>query len=516
MVGLSDIDGAQKPSRKNIFFRNLAPVSTRSKTSEVEDMVSYRRGAPPRAGSNRGNKKFSSYTSAPAVSPSAERAFKRPRVESFDNAQTDESSFSGKQIEMKVPKFCNLQSGSIRKCSEAGSVRGISQSSSSTRAPSSCDSLSGSSSQKVCQIQRSCRSGRRCAYPQSSPSRKTDLCIPPPIDPSVFEYHSSSEGSRDSDFHNDSESNSENNSDSESSRSSDDDSGNSDKLNNSEDDSDVSDDDDSTSRVNDMVFNHLLKPDDDEHLLCSQRSSLRPPPSLRKLSPSSSLSSNPSVRSSVLNHSLVSSSVSRQDSTRINEEPEGSPPPSSSSLPFSVNRFRSSVSPSSHRTPVPPCSTPDPPRSTPDPPCSTPDPPCSAPGSHPIPLRFSPNLNNTVSSPMRRLISNVAPSLFPNQSHGKSNHHHVKSTDNDLSDTCAICLIDLPKNDESIGRLPVCPHVFCYDCILRWSDVSNRCPLCKTRFHKIQRKLRSPDGKLNVVDVPIEDKDPTGVSGGRV
>lgn len=77
------------------------------------------------------------------------------------------------------------------------------------------------------------------------------------------------------------------------------------------------------------------------------------------------------------------------------------------------------------------------------------------------------------------------------------------------STCCAVCLTDCPN---VVGRLSVCVHVFCYDCILRWSTVTNRCPLCKQRFHAIQKWVRNPDGRFikEEADTLVETRDATG------
>ena len=43
---------------------------------------------------------------------------------------------------------------------------------------------------------------------------------------------------------------------------------------------------------------------------------------------------------------------------------------------------------------------------------------------------------------------------------------------------CAVCLS--PHTHKS--RL-ICGHVFCYNCILAWSELKFECPLCKQRFN---------------------------------
>jgi len=67
-----------------------------------------------------------------------------------------------------------------------------------------------------------------------------------------------------------------------------------------------------------------------------------------------------------------------------------------------------------------------------------------------------------------------------------------------LDEICVICLgiyfshkIDhfirfpLEKITKSLGKIS-CIHLFCFDCIKDWSQVTNSCPLCKKEFLEIQ------------------------------
>lgn len=61
---------------------------------------------------------------------------------------------------------------------------------------------------------------------------------------------------------------------------------------------------------------------------------------------------------------------------------------------------------------------------------------------------------------------------------------------NDLDDaetdkSCCICL-EIPT-PETEARTDKCEHVFCFTCIEKWSERENTCPLCKTRFGRIER-----------------------------
>lgn len=57
---------------------------------------------------------------------------------------------------------------------------------------------------------------------------------------------------------------------------------------------------------------------------------------------------------------------------------------------------------------------------------------------------------------------------------------------------CCICMCDVEPDD--VAKIDGCDHRFCFGCIEKWSERENRCPLCKARFHKIER-VRKKRGK---------------------
>ncbi|VDN99552.1 unnamed protein product [Rodentolepis nana] len=48
---------------------------------------------------------------------------------------------------------------------------------------------------------------------------------------------------------------------------------------------------------------------------------------------------------------------------------------------------------------------------------------------------------------------------------------------------CPICLEEMKA---SIGMLGGCKHIFCYDCIKKWSEVKQTCPLDRSPFDSIK------------------------------
>jgi len=58
---------------------------------------------------------------------------------------------------------------------------------------------------------------------------------------------------------------------------------------------------------------------------------------------------------------------------------------------------------------------------------------------------------------------------------------------------CCICL-DKPS-DFDLASINSCNHKFCFTCIEKWADRENTCPLCKSRFNKIDRVNKPPPKK---------------------
>lgn len=58
---------------------------------------------------------------------------------------------------------------------------------------------------------------------------------------------------------------------------------------------------------------------------------------------------------------------------------------------------------------------------------------------------------------------------------------------------CCICLEE--PDDHEAASINGCHHVFCFGCIEKWAARENSCPLCKSRFTKIERVAKCPNGK---------------------
>lgn len=53
-------------------------------------------------------------------------------------------------------------------------------------------------------------------------------------------------------------------------------------------------------------------------------------------------------------------------------------------------------------------------------------------------------------------------------------------------DKCYICLCSF--EEQTVGSLENCQHVFCFDCIFQWSKTANTCPVDRTRFTSIHQR----------------------------
>ncbi|CAI9103479.1 OLC1v1001970C1 [Oldenlandia corymbosa var. corymbosa] len=73
---------------------------------------------------------------------------------------------------------------------------------------------------------------------------------------------------------------------------------------------------------------------------------------------------------------------------------------------------------------------------------------------------------------------------------------------------CGICLSEEGKRTIR-GTLNCCSHYFCFACIMEWSKVESRCPLCKQRFITISKPSRVDSGfdlRTVVIQVPERDQ----------
>ncbi|KAJ6876656.1 hypothetical protein NC651_029606 [Populus alba x Populus x berolinensis] len=92
---------------------------------------------------------------------------------------------------------------------------------------------------------------------------------------------------------------------------------------------------------------------------------------------------------------------------------------------------------------------------------------------------------------------------------GRKGKEKVKEVKSELGkQVCGICLSEEDKR-RLRGTLDCCSHYFCFTCIMEWSKVESRCPLCKQRFSTIAKNGRSAMGvdlRNMVIQVPMRDQ----------
>lgn len=73
--------------------------------------------------------------------------------------------------------------------------------------------------------------------------------------------------------------------------------------------------------------------------------------------------------------------------------------------------------------------------------------------------------------------------------------------------TCGICLSEEQRVTVQ-GVLDCCSHYFCFACIMQWSKVESRCPLCKRRFTTITKSSKEDTGlELTNSVIRVEERD---------
>lgn len=73
--------------------------------------------------------------------------------------------------------------------------------------------------------------------------------------------------------------------------------------------------------------------------------------------------------------------------------------------------------------------------------------------------------------------------------------------------SCCICM-DEPKPSD-LASINGCEHLFCFECIEKWAERENSCPLCKVRFTKIDRvnKAKKKKGEAAKNTKKVKQKD---------
>ncbi|CAM6112675.1 unnamed protein product [Calypogeia fissa] len=70
-----------------------------------------------------------------------------------------------------------------------------------------------------------------------------------------------------------------------------------------------------------------------------------------------------------------------------------------------------------------------------------------------------------------------------------------------------ICGICLSEGGNERGKLDCCDHFFCFACIMEWSKVESRCPMCKQRFVTVMRPAVSGVSRSRTRSFSIPTRD---------
>jgi hypothetical protein len=82
-----------------------------------------------------------------------------------------------------------------------------------------------------------------------------------------------------------------------------------------------------------------------------------------------------------------------------------------------------------------------------------------------------------------------------------------KEPEEALKQICGICLSEEQRATIQ-GVLNCCSHYFCFACILEWSKVESKCPLCKRRFNTVTKSSVADVGSgLRNAAIRVEKRD---------
>ena len=91
------------------------------------------------------------------------------------------------------------------------------------------------------------------------------------------------------------------------------------------------------------------------------------------------------------------------------------------------------------------------------------------------------------------------------QEKGKAKDININNV---VTQICGICLSE-EKKEIIRGLLDCCSHFFCFACIIEWSKVESKCPVCKRRFSTVTKSSQSDAGfclRNAVVRIPKRDQ----------
>jgi hypothetical protein len=80
--------------------------------------------------------------------------------------------------------------------------------------------------------------------------------------------------------------------------------------------------------------------------------------------------------------------------------------------------------------------------------------------------------------------------------------------DDAKEENCDCCICMTEPEPQELATINGCEHFFCFECIEKWADRENTCPLCKKRFSTINRvqKPKRQKGKTPKSTVKVKTK----------
>jgi hypothetical protein len=83
-----------------------------------------------------------------------------------------------------------------------------------------------------------------------------------------------------------------------------------------------------------------------------------------------------------------------------------------------------------------------------------------------------------------------------NLKHFKMSEEYCKKEGNNIEyPTCSVCLTDINKDQDTI--LIPCGHLFHNDCITKWLDMNNTCPVCRYELPTDNQNNTRPNNSNN-------------------
>lgn len=97
--------------------------------------------------------------------------------------------------------------------------------------------------------------------------------------------------------------------------------------------------------------------------------------------------------------------------------------------------------------------------------------------------------STTITTPRKRAARKKPPPNAKDDSEALEDSKPAAVEDNEEEGggavSCCICMCEPEK--EEVSSTNGCQHLFCFECIGKWADRENTCPLCKSRFTSISR-----------------------------